>query len=206
MNQPKRIFSFLSIMLIVLCGASTFFAQADPNLRPEQSYEAVLQVVLGVNDASVKTDIPQNLSTISKQLRDNYSFPSYRLANTFIGRVTNNGTLEYRSVSDIFGQPSDQEIPVFLEWTLGRLQSLPGTGGQPVMNAQPFRFGARVPVRTGPRTAEARANEVINYEQVGLTVNRVSVPENRPTLIGTLALPKTTGTMFLVLTVRPTGN
>ena len=95
MNQPKRIFSFLSIMLIVLCGASTFFAQADPNLRPEQSYEAVLQVVLGVNDASVKTDIPQNLSTISKQLRDNYSFPSYRLANTFIGRVTNNGTLEH---------------------------------------------------------------------------------------------------------------
>jgi len=47
---------------------------------------------------------------------------------------------------------------------------------------------------------------VLNYEAVGLNMNRVSLPENKPTLIGTLSLPKTTGTMFLVLTVRPTEN
>jgi len=206
MNQPSKILSLLSSLLIVLFGASTFFGQADAKTQADPSYEAVLQVILGVNDASARGDMPQSLSAISKQLRDNYSFPNYRLANTFIGRITNNGTLEYKSVSDIFGQPSEQDAPIFLEWTLGRLQGMPGPGGQPVLNAQPFRFGARVPVRIGARTAEGKTNDVINYEGVGLTMNRVSFPENKPTLIGTLALPKTTGMMFLVLTVKPTGN
>ena len=208
MNHPKRFFSLLSIMLIAIASASALNAQTDAKLQPEPNYEAMLQVIIGQSDAAVKNDIPQNLTAISRQLRENFSFPSYRLANTFIGRISNTGSLEYKSVSDVFGQPSEQQdAPIFLEWSLGRLQTAPDARGQNVVVAQPFRFGARVPVNVaGPKGADGRSSVVLNYEAVGLNMNRVSLPENKPTLIGTLSLPKTTGTMFLVLTVKPTEN
>lgn len=207
MNQPKRIFSLLSLALISFFGASTLRAQTDAKPQAEPSYEAMLQVVVGVNDAAARSDIPQNLNAISRQLRDNFSFSSYRLANTFIGRVAITGTLEYKSVSDIFGQPSESDAPTFLDWSLGNLRSAPDARGQNVLYAQPFRFGARVPIRVGrTKGSDGQSSDLINYEAVGLTMNRLSVPESKPTLIGTLSLPKTTGTLFLILTVRPTAN
>jgi hypothetical protein len=48
--------------------------------------------------------------------------------------------------------------------------------------------------------------DAVNYEGVGLTAYRISVASSRPTLVGTISLPKTAGTMFLVLTVRPAEN
>jgi hypothetical protein len=51
-----------------------------------------------------------------------------------------------------------------------------------------------------------KASDVVNYESVGLVVNRLAIPENRPTMIGTISLPKTSGTVFLVLTVKPAVN
>jgi hypothetical protein len=44
---------------------------------------------------------------------------------------------------------------------------------------------------------------VINYENIGLNSMRMTMAENTPVLIGSLALPNTTGTAFLVLTLRP---
>lgn len=207
MNQPKRILSLLSAVLIALAGSATLPAQTDAKMQAEPSYEAVLQLIVGVNDAAARSDIPQNLNAISKQLRDNFSFSSYRLANTFIGRIALTGTFEYKSVSDIFGQPSESDAPAFLDWTLGSLRSAPNASGQNVLHAQPFRFGARVPIRVGrTKGSDGQSSDLINYEAVGLTMNRLSVPESKPTLIGTLSLPKTTGTLFLILTVRPTAN
>jgi hypothetical protein len=68
---------------------------------------------------------------------------------------------------------------------------------------QSFRFGARVPIRTGSaKDSSGTTQPIFNYETLGLTLDRLSVPENSPTLIGTLSLPKTTGTAFLVMTVK----
>ena len=50
-----------------------------------------------------------------------------------------------------------------------------------------------------------RTSSVLAYESIGLTVNRLGLPERVPTLIGTLSLPRADGTMFLVATVRPAG-
>ena len=69
--------------------------------------------------------------------------------------------------------------------------------------ARSFRFGARVPVRVGTtRDSAGAVTPVVNYEPVGLTMNMIGLPANTPTLIGTISLPKTTGTIFLVATVR----
>ena len=49
-----------------------------------------------------------------------------------------------------------------------------------------------MPVRTGP--LERFPDQ--NYESIGLTMSIIGLPANTPTLVGTISLPKTTGTIF----------
>jgi hypothetical protein len=197
MNRVKQAFKFSALPLLVLFTLSTAFAQSDPG-QIEPSYEVALHVVIGSNEAGSRTELPASLSAVSKHLKNNFSFSDYRLANTFLGRISNTGNIEYKSVSNILGQESDAESQTFLEWSMGNFRSMP-TGFQ----ARSFRFGARVPVRTGSFKDESgKMNPVVNYESVGLTMSMIGLPANKPTLIGTISLPKTVGTIFLVATIR----
>jgi hypothetical protein len=50
-------------------------------------------------------------------------------------------------------------------------------------------------------------NSPIQYEGIGLTVDRMTATMNSPVLIGTVALPKADGgRVFLVLNVSPAAN
>jgi hypothetical protein len=164
-------------------------------VQVEPSYEVVLQVVVGSNVTAQKTNLPANLAVVTKNLRNNFTFSNYSLSDTYIGRVANTGSIEYKTLSNNFGQAQNSQTPSFLDWTLGSLRSAPNGKGQNAIQIQPFRFGARVPVITG--------GGVVNYESIGLNMHRISLPENAPTLIGTLPTLKTGETIFLVLTVRP---
>ncbi len=175
---------------------------AQTENRPfEPSYEVSLQLILGSNEAGSGAEIPANLSSLSKQFKNTFPFRNYRLAGTFLGRVTNTGNFEYKSTSNMFGQESERARPVFLDWSLGNLRSGPTAKGGPGFQAQSFRFGARVPV-TVATLAEGKTNSVVNYEPIGLTLGKVGLAENSPTLMGTLNLPGAEGTVFLVMTVR----
>src|SRR5687767_5260930 len=197
MNQSKRYFSFLVLPLLALLLVPEASAQPDTQLEP--SYEVALHVVIGSNDAGARNDLPANLSSISKYLKGNFSFSNYRLANTFLGRISNTGNVEYKSVSNILGQETDAESQTFLEWSMGNFRSV-SNGFQ----ARSFRFGARVPVRTSTfKDGAGAGTSVVNYEAIGLTMSVIGLPANTPTLIGTISLPKTTGTIFLVATIRP---
>ena len=198
-------FRLLSLPLsILLLGCLTAFAQGNAGPKIESSYEVVLQLIVGSNEAVEGVALPPNLRSVSSQLKNNFGFANYRLENTFVGRIAANGTFDYRSVSNSFGSGVDTETPSFLEWTLGRLQSSVDDKGQASIQAQPFRFGAKVPIKVSS-LADGGTKTIANitYEPIGLTVNQVSLAQNTPTLIGTLSLPKTAGTIFLVLTVRP---
>lgn len=204
MNRIKTSFLISAISFIFLIGGTS--AQVEP--KPiEPSYEAVLHLIVGSGDVSAKGGLPQNLSNVSRQIKNNFTFANYRLANTFIGRVANTGSFEYKSLSDMFGQENDNDSRTFLEWTLGGLRAVPDAGGKTSFQAQTFRFGARVPLKTGQtKNSEGQIIDIINYEQVGLSMNRTSLGENKPTLIGTLSLPKTSGTLFLILTIKAVEN
>ena len=199
MNQSKRCLSFFALPLLFLfiaCPAA--LAQTDPSQKIEPSYEVSLHVVIGSNEDGAKGELPSSLSAVSRQLKNNFSFSNYRLANTFLGRISNTGNIEYKSVSNILGQETDAESQTFLEWSMGNFRSM-----QNGFQARSFRFGARVPVRVGSTRDDAgRMNPVINYESVGLTMNMIGLQANTPTLVGTISLPKTTGTIFLVATIR----
>lgn len=123
--------------------------------------------------------------------------------NTYFGRLANNGSLDYKSVSSLKKVATDLDSPSFLDWQVASFKAEPLTSGRNALSIQTFRFGARVAIVVGQAPAgEGKTNPVTNYESVGLTLNRLTVTENVPTLLGTISLPGTTGTMFLVLTVR----
>ena len=169
----------------------------------EPSCEVSLQLIVGSNDAAKRGDIPENLTAISKKLRSTFSFANYRLANTFLGRISNNGNFEYKSVGDAFGQGSAGSTQTFLEWSMGNFRPGPTAQGAPGFQAQGFRFGARVPVMVGAREESGKMTPSLSYESIGLSLSRLGFAKNVPTLIGTVNLPGADGTIFLIMTVRP---
>ncbi len=188
------IFAFTFLSLLCISAAS---GQTVPNTRLDPNFQAVLHVILGSADADQGAALPKSLSGISSQLRSNFNFTNYKLVNTYLGRIADTGTLEYKSMANIYGQEQESETPSFLDWRLGGFKRVDDTPGRGLFQVQTFRFGARVPIKM---------QTTVNYESLGLSLDKLSISENSPTLIGTLSLPRTTGTVFLVLTVKSLEN
>jgi hypothetical protein len=204
MNRNKKIFTLFFVAAFALLAGRVSFAQVPVKPVSDASYEAMLYVVLGSNEAVPGGELPKNISGVTRQLRDNFSFSNYRLLNTYIGRIANSGSLEYKSVATLQNS-AEREIdsPSFLEWSLNNLRSSEATPSGDLLVMQMFRFGARVPIKFTSTSEGGKTMQTVNYENVGLTVNRLGVTQNSPTLIGTISLPRTAGTVFLVLSVRP---
>ncbi len=201
MNQPKLFFTYAFALSLIVAGALTASGQTDIK-QIEPSYDLTLQLVVGSNDASRPGELPANLTAASKQLRSTFAFTNYRLANTLVGRVSNKGTFQYESTANIFGQDTDPHSQTFLDWSVANLRSMPNAKGQMGFEAQAFRFGARVPVVMGVKDEGGKMTPNIAFEPIGLKFDRVGLPENTPTMIGTLNLPGTGGTIFLFITIR----
>lgn len=169
---------------------------ADP------AYEAVLHVLAATNQANAGEPVPQSLSALSRQLRNDLGTGNLRLVNTYVGRLSGMGSLEYKGVSNAYANEPETGNPSFLDWRLMNMKPLQNTTGQNVFQFDTFRFGARVPIKMGHRDEGGKSVAPINYEAIGLTLNRMSIRENVPTLVGTLTQPKTDGTLFIVLTVK----
>ena len=205
MQVPGKLVSILLLSIFILSFSATSLAQADSRAQIGPSYDVVLQIVIGGGDRAANQALPSNLSGITKQLRGNYQYAEYRLANTFIGRIANGGNFEFKSISNIFGRGPDRETPSFLEWSLFGLRSGQNTPGKNDLTVQAFRFGARIPFRVGSPTVEAgKQFPAFHYEPIGVSSAHITVPENTPTLLGSLSLPNTNDAMFLVLTLRAT--
>lgn len=201
MNQPqlgRRSFIIISMMLMLSVSVL-----AQPATQLEPSYNISLQLVIGSNDAQTRGDLPAELNNVSRQLKSSFTFTNYRLASTFLGRISNTGNFEYKSTSNIFGQESNSATQSFIEWSALDFRTMPNSAGQTAFQTRSLRFGARVPVLMAERKDDGgKPVPVYNYEQIGLNLNKVGLSQNAPTLIGTLNLPGTNGTIFLVMTVR----
>lgn len=203
MHHPNHLKHLVLLLMIGAAASIHVFAQSEP-VQADRSYEIQLHALIGSNEAGEGTPLPAGLRIIANQLKPEFNFTSYRLANSFLGRISNSGSLEYKSVSGLLGTEAAGEHQTFLEWSISGLRELPVSNGPANFIAHGFRFGARIPVHVaGAREQPGGSGPVVSYESIGLNLNRLGVKEGTPTLIGTLSLPKTTGTIFLVLTVRP---
>ncbi len=203
MNSLKQIFSLLTFTSVFLICIAAALGQADAKPQAEPNYDAILHVVVGSSDSAQADSLPQSLSSVSKQLRSDFGVSNLKLLNTYLGRMTTLGSLEYKGVSSGYASTPDSDTPTFLDWNLSGLKSLQNGAGQNVFQFQSFRFGARVPVKvTNNRDDSGKSPLIINYESIGLNLSRMSVVENSATLVGTLSQPRTNGTLFLILTVK----
>ncbi len=204
MTKSKNVFSIAAFFSVCLLSLANCFAQTPTTRNQiEPSYEVVLQTLIASNTANNKSDIPQTLVGAVKKLKANFSYSNYRLGSTFYQRVANTGTFELKSVSNEAIPNQERNFTIFSEWTLGYIQTLPNAQGQNSIQFQNFRFGQRVPVITSNFKDESgKTNSVVNYEQIGLTIQRCSLAENMPTVIGSLSTLKPDELMFLVLTVK----
>ena len=202
MNKPKFLFSIIAFFFVCLLSFSTSYAQSETKQLPEPVYEIVLQTLAGSNNQSEKTGVPpSSLASVLKKIKTDYSFTNYRLISTYIQRIANTGGVEFKSVANEPNQ--DNNTPVFSEWALGGLRNFPNSKGQNSIQFQNFRFGQRVPIRTASYKDESgKLSSVVNYEQIGLSLNRFGLTENTPTVIGSLSTANGE-IMFLVLTVKP---
>lgn len=201
MNRLTSIF-FISLSIIIFSFAG--FAQGAATAAAQANYDIVLQVLVGTDARNVGGQIPSNLAAVSRQLKVNYSFSELRLANTYVGRISNGGNFEFKSVSNLFGRDAANDRPSFLEWSLSGLKVETKEPNKSEVGLQGFRFGARIPIMTGQsKDGEGKAFPVYNYENVGLTSTRITIAENVPTLLGSLSLPNSDSSMFLILTLRP---
>ena len=203
MNTLKRLFTLLSLSLLFLITVISISAQTGPQPVVEANYEAVLHVLAASNHTVPGDALPTALGAVSRQIRGDFGTANLRLVNTYLGRMSNTGSLEYKGVSNAYVQEPQAGTPSFLDWRLVGLRPLQNSAGQGVYQFQSFRFGARVPVRIGGLPDDGgKVGAPVNYEAIGLTLDRMSVKENVPTLVGTLTQPKTDGTLFLILTVK----
>lgn len=200
MNKPK-FFIFAAIFLLSL---SAVFAQADGKNQIEPSYEVYLHVIVASDQDDGKKDLPPTLAAVAKKLKSEYSYSNYRLAATFFERISLNGGVDHKGILNQLKQ-NGESATYFSEWMLNGLQTAVNARGQNIAHFQNFRFGARIPVvvRTIKNEKGDGEREIVNYESVGVGINRFNVPENTPTLIGSLTTPKTDEFVFLVLTVKP---
>jgi hypothetical protein len=190
--------------LIASACAVALIAIGAIGQQVESSYDLTLQLIVGSNEAGAKAELPSNLDAIGQQVRGRFGFTGCRLANTLQSRVVDGGGAEYKSLVNIFGETTDPMQPSFLEMSVVDLRNMSQQKDAGLFHGRMFRLGARVPIATGGvfKDETGKSRPVTAYEQIGLTLTKFNVPEGQPTLIGTLNLPGTNGTIFLVMTIK----
>ena len=195
MNKPKITFFIFTFLLVGLFGSTFSFAQTDAKTpRAEPSYEVILQVLVASNNAADSKAVPQALAGVVKRLKTTYLFSSYQLTSTYLQRAANTGNVDFKSLSGFPPQNQENYAPTFLEWKIGHFRSLPNEKGESLIQLQDLRFGQRIPIKLG---------NAVNYEHIGLLLHKLSLPENVPTVIGSLSGSRPDELMFLVLTFKP---
>jgi hypothetical protein len=196
MKKPK----FFIFALIFLFGLNAVFAQTEENNKIEQSYEVILHVVVASNNAGEKGKLPPSLTGVINNLKNDYLYTNYNLAATFLERISSNGVIGHTGVLNQLDQAQQNNI-YYSDWGLSGLKAGRDEKGNNSIQFQTFNFGAKVPVLTAIN-AKGDGNQFV-YSDIGIRITRFNLPENKPTIIGSLATPKTNEFIFLILTVRP---
>jgi hypothetical protein len=193
----NRYTTLIFVAAAILFGGRSVFAQAQV---ADRNFEAVLYVVAGSDNAAGRSELPKPLAGIARQIREDFSFNNLRLVNTYVARISQGGRFEMKGLSDFPNREGKEfDSPGFTEWYV---QGMPNYTGSSLAIGS-FRFNLRLPVTLNAEEGGKNSSTVVRYENAGLTVDRLEVAPNTSLLVGTIPLSKSTGTLFLILSVRP---
>jgi hypothetical protein len=199
MNKPKFIFAVNLFLLILSMSFFTAFAQESKASEP--NYEIILHTLIASDNANSQSKIPANLSNVVKKLKETFPFADYQLASTYLERIENKGSFEYKSITDEFADESISP-PSFNDWSLRGMKKS-SDSSKNMIAFDLFRFGTRIPVIMNGKIDETgKTAPIVNYEAIGFTINNFSLSENKPTLLGTLNLPNKNQMAFVIMTIR----
>jgi len=200
MNKPNFIFKVF-LFLFAFSVTSAFAQTENKSPAAEPTYEIVLQLLTASNNVADKNAVAPALTAVVKRLKTLYAFSAYRLTTTYLQRTSN--SVEYKSLMNDFSSNAEKTAPAFSDWSLRNLRTLPDSQGRKTIQFDNFRFGARIPIMVQTfGDGNGKSAPVLNYESIGINNSRFSLPENEPTVLGSLATSKADELMFLVLTVR----
>ncbi len=189
--------NFAPICLVFLSPFGSVIAQSSQPSSNEAPIHVELRVLTATPDQKTSIKLPSNLSAVSRQINDMVGTTDLRIAETYFGRIGHRGSMNYKSLANVAVYPGDIDTPSIMDWNLQGVE----IGLQGTFKLNSFRFGARIPIRGARLGTESNAARVVNYENIGLSLGELSIPNGVPTLIGSLSLPNSDGTMFLVLTL-----
>jgi len=212
MNNLKR-HAALSFIVCCLIFASFTGAQAQDREgtameaaianSAEVNHELQLYLLVASNKSDGKSNVPQALDPIIRQLKSSLPFADYRLTTTFFNRVRDKGNFRVSGIvgGSIFAA-STSAAPTFYQLALTNVKLVPDASGQLFVHISRFDFGQRVPVQTSSTRNESGASfPVINYEQIGIATE-VSLREAVPTIIGTMPTGQPDELFILVASVK----
>lgn len=177
--------------------------------RPEINQEVQLYLLAASNEQGARTQLPPLMDGVLKQLKASLPYSNFRLANTFLNRVKDGGTLEVRGVGtlSLSSLPGNPTSPTFYQFNLQRVKLVTDSNGQQIVQIPHFRFGLKVPVQTSSVRADngtgGAAFPVIQYEDTGINTE-MSVREGEPTIVGTITTSRPDELFVLVISVKRT--
>lgn len=180
-------------------------AASPGSLADERNYDVQIYLMVASNDAaSQRVDLPQPLEGVVRGLRTTLPFNNYRLAATFLNRVTNGSNLQFNGVAgSLFTASPVPSSPTFYEFVLEGINAGPSAAGQPLVQINRFKFTMRLPLVTSSiQSPNGTTVPVINYEPTGINT-RVSISEATPTLVGTMTTGRTDESYIVVVNIRP---
>ena len=197
MNKPNCI--AITFFVILVLSVSNAFAQPERTMEP--SFEIVLQTLEGSNGTPINSSLPDSLGAIAAKLRSNFANFNFKVVSTHLQRISNNGSLNFKTV--LTGLNPDETMTVSASWVFDNLNLAADPGGHNAIAFRSFFFQAEFPYKT---TVFNEKNggmvPAIGSDQIVVRNQTLSIPENEPTLLGTLAVPKSDKSIFLVITVR----
>jgi hypothetical protein len=196
----RRTLYALSLSLIALFAGEIRAQAVQP---ADESIQVTFHVLSASPEAAAKKT-PPALAGVVRQLSQSFGIEGVGVSETFFGMIGRRGSVEYKSVSNASfqGMPA---MPGFLDWKVRGAEPFRTADGADAFVINSVSFGMRVPVRTNSNP-EGAGQGVVNYVWTGISLDRTTIRDGVPTLVGTLSLPNSTGKMYLVLTLSSVRN
>jgi hypothetical protein len=188
----------LGLAQAFLAQAQTAEPQSATARRSDAEHNVQLQLLVASTPVHTKTDYPNSLETIVRQLKTSLPYKAHRVVATYLYNVADGSNLEVNDVTYAAFENGGGLVPTFFTVSIAGIKL--NTGGDSVHISR-FRFEARKRIFTEHAPAENNTTRPI-FTTVSMGIStELNLREGVPTIVGTTTSGLSDGVLVLVLTV-----